>query len=168
MRVCNILDNTRGSAPRLIYSIRHHKTTPFLTSTPGHLCWGHGAKPFTRANTPTMLFSLAVVAFHAFCGLALVTRADDCTKFPSWTIKDFKSNTSDSVGNTGTASFSLTNNLRNTTDQLSCKLEANYRCTIVGTPSDKKLTVDIAIRSAALTLALDEEIECTGKTSYVS
>lgn len=111
---------------------------------------------------------VAPVLLLLFGELVLVAKADDCTTFPSWTIKHFRSNTSDTVGNDGTASFSLTNNLSGVTDDLRCKLEANYRCTIVGTPSDKNLTVTFAIRSASLQFSLDEVLDCPNRTACVS
>lgn len=116
-----------------------------------------------------MLSSLAAPTLLLLFGeLALPARADDCTTFPSWTIKHFRSNATDAVGSDGTASFSLTNNLSGVTDDLKCKLEANYRCTIAGTPSDKNLTVTFAIRTASLQISLDEVLNCPDRTTCVS
>lgn len=119
-----------------------------------------------------MLSSLAApILLLSWSGGALAlpaAAADDCTTFPSWTIKDFRSSSSDTVGNDGTAEFTLINNLDDTSDDLTCTLEANYRCTIVGTPTDANLTVTIAIRSASLTLTLDKVLECPDRTSCVT
>lgn len=92
---------------------------------------------------------------------------DDCTSFPTWTMKDFKCSTSDSVGNTGRASFTLSNSLTGASDDLSCQLVANYRCSFAGTPSDKTVTVEIDVRSGALDVSIDQTVTCAGKTSYV-
>jgi hypothetical protein len=88
---------------------------------------------------------------------------DSCTTLPSWTVSDFKSNSTDTVGAGGSASFTLTNNLTGTSDELSCNLQVNYRCIISGTPSDKNLTVHVAVRAGSLTFLLDEVVECSGR-----
>lgn len=117
-----------------------------------------------------MLSSLAAPVL-LFLSRALALPAgepDACATETTWTIKDFESSTSDSVGNDGTAEFKLTNDVTNVTDELTCTLEANYRCTITGTPSDENLTVMIAIRSASLTLTLDQVVDCPDTTSCVA
>ncbi|KAK3374617.1 hypothetical protein B0H63DRAFT_525917 [Podospora didyma] len=90
---------------------------------------------------------------------------DTCTSFPSWTVKDFNSTTSDTVGSGGAASFTLINNLSGAVDNLRCSLQVNYRCIITGTPSDKNLTVNVAVRAGALTLLLEETVDCPGRTT---
>lgn len=101
-----------------------------------------------------------------FFSLFRPTRAVDiCTTFPSWTISNFHSNTTDSVGSGGSVSFTLVNDLTEVTDKLSCSLQVNYRCIFAGTPSDRNLTVDIAVRSESLTLSLDETVNCPGRTT---
>ena len=95
-----------------------------------------------------------------------IASIDNCTVFPSWTITNFKSNTTDSVGTVGSASFKLTNNLSGGSDELTCTLQANYRCTIAGTPSDQNLTINVAIRASWLTFLLDKAVECPGRTAY--
>ncbi|KAK3315743.1 hypothetical protein B0H66DRAFT_640714 [Apodospora peruviana] len=116
---------------------------------------------------PSMLSSLFAPALLLFgARQATVVDADYCTTPPSWTIANFKSNTSDTVGSGGSASFTLINDLSGASDQLSCALQVNYRCIIAGTPSDKNLTVHVAIRTGSLTLILDEELrDCPGRTS---
>lgn len=113
-----------------------------------------------------MLLSLIAPLF-----LLLGARAapvDSCTAFPSWTIEKFKSESNDTVGAGGTASFSITNSLTGTTDVVACKLQVNYRCIVVGTESDKNLTVHVAIRAGFVTLILDEEVhDCPGRTTCV-
>jgi hypothetical protein len=84
---------------------------------------------------------------------------------PSWTIKDFKSNVTDSVGAGGVASFTLTNNLTGALDQLQCDLQVNYRCIFAGIPSDKNVTVHVAVRASWLTLLVDEEVKCPDSSS---
>ena len=88
-----------------------------------------------------------------------------CTDYPSWTVTDFKSSTSDSVGSGGSASFTVVNNLSGARDELTCSLQVNYRCIIAGTPSDGNLTVHVAIRAGSLTFILDEAVECPGRTT---
>jgi hypothetical protein len=73
--------------------------------------------------------------------------------------------TNDSVGAGGSASFKLVNNLSGASDELTCSLQVNYRCIIVGTPSDQNLTVNVAVRAQSLTLLLDESVECPGRAS---
>ncbi|KAL1875325.1 hypothetical protein VTK73DRAFT_10109 [Phialemonium thermophilum] len=99
--------------------------------------------------------------------LALLVRADKCTTFPTWTLKDFQSNGTDSVGGNGTASFTLENDLTGTSDDISCNLQVNYRCTIEGTPSDANLTITFEIRMISITFVLDEVLSCPGKTSPI-
>jgi len=94
---------------------------------------------------------------------AALATTDPCTTFPSWTISNFHSNTTDSVGTGGSASFTLVNNLTNATDDLSCPLQVNYRCIFAGVPSDANLTVNVAVRAESLTLLLDESVECPGR-----
>src|SRR4051794_38432388 len=74
-----------------------------------------------------------------------------CTTYPTWLIRNFTSLSSDAVGSaTGSsspsASFLLTNKLTSVTDTISCPLQVNYRCVISGTPSDKDLSVYVALR----------------------
>lgn len=129
-------------------------------------------KPTTlraASASSTMLSSAIGHVLLLLGGVALSVRAaDNCTEFPTWTIKDFETSTSDSVGNTGKASFTLINSLTKTSEALTCVLIANYRCEIAGTPSDKNLSIIIAIRSAALTVSLDQTLDCPDKTSCVS
>ncbi|KAK4184812.1 hypothetical protein QBC35DRAFT_39273 [Podospora australis] len=85
----------------------------------------------------------------------------------TWTIADFKSNVSDTVGTGGTASFKLINQLTGDTDELTCKLQVNYRCIIAGTPSDQNLTIHVGVRAGSLTLGLDKIVECPGRETPV-
>lgn len=114
-----------------------------------------------------MLSSIAAPVLLFLGGFAVLVNADSCTEFPTWTIKDFKSSTSDSVGNDGKASFTLINSLTGASDDLTCTLEANYRCSFSGIPSDKNVTVGIAIRSAALTVSIDQVVDCPDRTGCV-
>lgn len=111
-----------------------------------------------------MLSSLFVPAFFLLGAAASpLVEFDACTTFPSWTITNFSSLAPDSVGSGGKASFKLTNNLTGATDELSCPLQVNYRCIINGTPSDKNLTVHVAVRAQSLTLLVDKAVECPGR-----
>ena len=110
-------------------------------------------KPTSTMPSPALLLPLLTAA----------AAADPCTTFPSWTISDFHSNTTDSVGAGGSASFTLVNNLTNATDALSCPLQVNYRCIFAGVPSDANLTVNVAVRAESLTLLLDESVLCPGR-----
>ena len=127
--------------------------------------------PATNLPTATMLSSLLLPLLLCTGGaLASPWRAfDNCTAatapFPSWTISGFRSNTSDSVGSGGSASFRLVNDLTGAGDDLSCGLEVNYRCVFAGTPSDANLTVNVAVRAESLTLLLDEAVDCPGRTT---
>ncbi|OIW33153.1 hypothetical protein CONLIGDRAFT_163372 [Coniochaeta ligniaria NRRL 30616] len=113
-----------------------------------------------------MLSSLLHPVLLALLVLASPTAAvNNCTTFPSWTISDFKSTTTDSVGSGGSASFKLVNNLTGASDSLNCSLQVNYRCIFAGTPSDANLTVNVAVRAESLTLLLDESVQCPGRTS---
>ncbi|KAK3989112.1 hypothetical protein QBC44DRAFT_224093, partial [Cladorrhinum sp. PSN332] len=85
--------------------------------------------------------------------------------YPSWTVTEFNSKTSDSVGSGGSANFTVINNLSGAKDELTCSLQVNYRCIITGTPSDKNLTVHVAVRAGSLTFILDESFECPGRTT---
>ncbi|KAH8909404.1 hypothetical protein BR93DRAFT_935167 [Coniochaeta sp. PMI_546] len=105
-----------------------------------------------------VLLGVGALAFPA-------EEVDNCTTFPSWTISDFNSTTKDTVGAGGSASFKLVNNLTGASDELTCSLQVNYRCIFAGTPSDKNLTVNVAVRAESLTLLLDETVECPGRTS---
>jgi len=88
-----------------------------------------------------------------------------CTAFPAWSITDFSSSSSDSVGAGGKASFKLTNSLTAATDTITCNLQVNYRCVISGTPTDKNLIVQLALRAGTLTLQLDRVVgDCPGRT----
>ncbi|KAB5569957.1 hypothetical protein GE09DRAFT_691809 [Coniochaeta sp. 2T2.1] len=114
-----------------------------------------------------MLSSLLAAAILLLLGaVASASRSvGNCTTFPSWTVSEFKSTTNDSVGAGGSASFKLANNLTGAVDELTCSLQVNYRCILAGTPSDKNLTVNVAIRAGSLTLLLDESVECPGRAT---
>lgn len=111
-------------------------------------------------RVPLLLLLLGIVVSRA-----VAAAVDNCTTFPSWTVSDFKSTTTDSVGTGGSASFRLVNNLTGASDELACSLQVNYRCIFAGTPSDANLTVNVAIRAQSLTLLLDETVECPGRTT---
>lgn len=98
---------------------------------------------------------------------AAVAVVDYCAGNTSltWTIADFKSNSTDSVGSGGTASLKLTNNLTGDTDELTCSLQVNYRCIFAGTPSDRNLTIHLGIRAESLTLGVDKTVDCPGRTT---
>lgn len=120
---------------------------------------------------PLAVFLPEAVASHPTSnGKLPAAAADECTTFPSWTVTGFRSNSTDAVGGSGArASFTLTNNLSGTTDELACDLQVNYRCVIAGTPSDEGLTVHLAIRADSLTFQLAKVVaECPGRTTYVS
>ncbi|KAB5515470.1 hypothetical protein GE09DRAFT_1231255 [Coniochaeta sp. 2T2.1] len=105
-----------------------------------------------------MLSSLLAATIFLLLGAVVSASRSvgNCTTFPSWTVSDFKSTTNDSVGAGGSASFKLANNLTGA---------VNYRCILAGTPSDKNLTVNVAIRAGSLTLLLDESVECPGRAT---
>lgn len=110
---------------------------------------------------------LLVAPFFLLLG-ARAAPVESCTTFPNWTIAKFKSESTDTVGAGGSASLSLTNSLTGKTDEVTCKLQVNYRCIVVGTASDKNLTVNIAIRAGFVTLVLDQEVhDCPGRTTWV-
>lgn len=152
--------------------------TTEINSSPENCFIGEVISASNSSNPPllqaapassTMLSSAIGRVLLLLGGAALsVKAADNCTDFPTWTIKNFETSTSDSVGNSGKASFTLINSLTNTSDDLTCVLVANYRCEIAGTPSDKNLSIIIAIRSAALTVSLDQTLDCPDRTTCVS
>ena len=114
------------------------------------------------------LLLLGATTTTALGASKLQARADDCTTFPSWTVQDFRSNATDTVGSGGVASFTIINNLSGAVDELRCDLQVNYRCIITGTPSDANLTVHVAVRSQSLILGLDKVVAgCPGRTTYV-
>jgi hypothetical protein len=117
-------------------------------------------------------FVASVLAISAFTGPTWAsptkgsTAVDNCTSFPSWTIESFNSTTTDSTGTGGSASFVLTNDLTGASDELKCSLQVNYRCIISGTPTDKNVTINVAIRAGSLTILVEEVVEgCPGRTT---
>ncbi|KAK4214936.1 hypothetical protein QBC37DRAFT_439840 [Rhypophila decipiens] len=95
---------------------------------------------------------------------------DVCTTYPAWTVQKFTSYSTDSVGGgtdallAGTASFYITNSLTGARDEVTCKLQVNYRCIVQGLSSDKNVTVHVAIRAGFVTLIVDEEVGgCPGR-----
>ncbi|KAK5659926.1 hypothetical protein OQA88_13390 [Cercophora sp. LCS_1] len=111
------------------------------------------------------LLALGLWAIGAVAAPAAVD-VDYCTTFPTWSVTDFFSDTTDSVGSGGKATWKLINNLSGASDEMTCTLQVNYRCIVTGTPSDKDLTVHVAVRSGTLTFILDKEVDgCPGRTT---
>ncbi|KAH8883559.1 hypothetical protein GQ53DRAFT_882314, partial [Thozetella sp. PMI_491] len=114
-----------------------------------------------------MLQSLMLPTLCLFAGLALPASGNDCTQVPSWTVKKFRSNSTDAVSGGGNASFTVINNLSGASDDLTCKLQVNYRCLFAGTPSDQNLTVFFEIRTGYMIFSLDKTLSCPGNTSSI-
>lgn len=115
-----------------------------------------------------MLLSLVTLTMLHLAGglvlsaLAQTTPADDCSKLPvpSWTISNLKIQSRDTVGNTGTAAFTLTYGLTGKSDALNCSLVANYRCEIDGPPGNKNLKVNLQVQNDVAYFSLSEQLSC--------
>jgi len=112
-----------------------------------------------HANTREAMMRSLFLLVAGLTGLAF---AVDCSKTPSWTVKDFKLNSRDEVGSAGKASFSFTDNLSGKTDALSCTLVANYRCQFDGTPSDPNVTINIQAMMEVLYFSVSQKLACDG------
>jgi hypothetical protein len=69
----------------------------------------------------------------------------------------------------GNASFTITNNLTNTTERVRCTLRANYLCEVSGTLGNDSLHLWLQINLDVATFTLNQSVACSneGSTQYV-
>jgi hypothetical protein len=115
-----------------------------------------------------MIRAVIAAAFLALAGLVASAPLDDCSKLPSWTIKDVNITSRDTVGNDGRATFTFVNNLTQASDTVTCSLVANYRCEINGVPSEKSVKINIQSMMETLYVSVEQTQTCEGKPSWVS
>lgn len=116
---------------------------------------------------PSISALVSALILLPFAGLVGAAELADC-KLPTWTIKDVKISSYDSVGRNGTASFTFTNNMTGKSDSLNCTLVANYRCEIDGTPSESSLKINLQSQTGVLYVFVAQNQTCDGMAVYVS
>lgn len=87
--------------------------------------------------------------------------AADCDKIPSWTFKNLKWHTLDTVGQNGSASFTLVNSVTDKAVDLKCTLVANYRCQI---KTDDATEVTLQAQNGVLYVWVDQDLTCGDAT----
>jgi hypothetical protein len=70
--------------------------------------------------------------------------------------------TTDELVQPGSASWSLTNTLTNSTERLNCTLRANYICEMNGTPGDDSFHIWLQINLNLATFTLNQSLPCAG------
>jgi hypothetical protein len=73
--------------------------------------------------------------------------------------------TRDELVTPGNASWTITNTLTNTTQQLRCNLRANYACEFKETPADAGLHIWLQINLDVASFYLNQSLSCATQAS---
>ncbi|KAK4031592.1 hypothetical protein C8A01DRAFT_51380 [Parachaetomium inaequale] len=89
------------------------------------------------------------------------TCSDGATIENLWLVEQLNvTHTTDELVQPGSASWTLTNTLTNTTERLNCTLRANYICEMNGTPGDDSFHIWLQINLNLATFTLNQSLPC--------